>query len=188
MSSPRCRSAQPAMIAAPVAVPAANLVSGGVLCAVSLIASGGPLRLEMPKLPKIKMPSLPNIGMPSLPDLPSLPGLPNLPGQGKTEVEAKAKSAAKAVVKTTSKVKPRVESAVSSVSDSVKPRVRAAAGKVKTPFGSENAPSYSDIRGTRAPGVTISSGEGWKRFPARRMPGASLDGFKKMASEVKPRF
>lgn len=166
------------MIAAPAAAPAIGMLSGSVMCAVSLVASSGPLRLEMPKFPNIKMPGMPKL--PGMPSLPKMPDMPNLPGQGKTEAQANARQ--------TPKVTARASAGPvsASVPTGVKPRVRAASGKVKTPLGSENAPSLAELRGGNPAGVTLASGSGWKRFPVRRMPGASLDGWKKIASEIRP--
>lgn len=152
------RRPQPAVVLAPaLALPAAQALSGLVLCSASLL-SAPVLRVDLPKLPKI---SLPKISLPKI----SLPKLPNLPGQGKTEAEAKAA--------------PPKGKAPGPVAGGV--QVRVGAG----PKAAADAPSFSDLSG-RA-GVTVATpGSGWTRFPKKRMPGANLDAWKKMAQEIGP--
>jgi hypothetical protein len=150
---------QPAMIAVPLTAPAAGLVSGAVMCAVSLVASARPMQMEMPKMPKIEMPKMPNFSMPKI----------NLPGQGKTEAEAR---------------KPKVTGQVVRAPAPGTVKIRAAgSGGVAMPQGADAAPSFGDLGGKA--GVKIdaarTAGPGWKRFPDKRTPGAALDGFKEMA-------
>jgi hypothetical protein len=165
MFSPRRPNGQQptAMVAAPVALPAMGLLSGVVMCTASFVGSARQMQMEMPKFPK--MPA-----MPKMPSLPSLPKFPGLPGQGKTEAEAK-KSA------------PVVRAPPSSSGGRV--RVRVASGGVAVPEGAKSAPNYADITGKQSE-TAIAASSGWKRFPKKRMPGANLDGWKKIAKEIGP--
>lgn len=140
------RAQSPAMVPLAPAV-GAPLLSGAVLCAVSLVASARPLAIKMPKMPQL----------PKLPDL-------DLPNFGKK--------------------KPATPSGAAAVPGSVK--VRAATG-VKPATGAGDAPTLADITGQRTPG-SISAGEGWKKFPERRMPGANMDAWKEIAKGMKPTF
>lgn len=149
---------QCALIAAPAVLPAPGVLSGLIMCSASFAASVGTMQIELPKLPKL--PSLPNV---------SFPKLPNLPGQGKTEAEAKNPRSAP----------PR--------SSGVQVKVRAASGSggVAIPADAESAPNYADIVG-KASETAASGSSGYKRFPKRRMPGANLENWKKMAAEIGP--
>lgn len=165
MSSPRRPSRQqPAMIAAPAVLPAAGVLSGFVMCSASFVASAQTMQIEMPKMPKLPKIELPNV---------SLPKLPNLPGQGKTEAEAK-KSAP---------VPTRAPPTTSG--GQVKVRAASGSGAVPVPDDAASAPNYSDIVG-KANETANAGSAGYKRFPKKRMPGANLDSWKKMAAEIGP--
>lgn len=160
-TSPRRRNGQQcALIAAPLVLPASSVLSGFVMCSASFVASVQTMQIELPKLPKF----------PSAPKL-SLPKLPNLPGQGKTEAEAK---------------KPRNAPApTASPGTQVKVRAASGSGSVAVPADAGSAPSYADILGKANETATAGS-SGYKRFPKKRMPGANLDNWKKIAAEIGP--
>lgn len=73
------------------------------------------------------------------------------------------------------------------------PRVGSSSGvNVKVSVGrrggevGKDAPTMAELQKERgvvvgSSGIGLGGGEGWKRFPGRRMPGANLDGWKKMA-------
>ncbi len=151
MKSTVAESAKPAMVAVPLALPAAGALSGALMCAASLVVSSRPMQMELPKMPKVSMPKV------SLPKI----SLPKIPGQGKTEAEAK-KTAAKPVT-TRSAGTPKVRASSSVVSAEV-----------------PEAPTLADLTGE----AEASQQNTWKRFPGRRLPGANLDGWKKVASEL----
>lgn len=147
--------------AAPVVAAAAPLLSGAVLCAVSLVASARPLAFEWPKLPDFELPKL------ELPKL-ELPNL-DLPNFGKKDAApAKKKAPARSPV-TGGQV-----------------RVRPARGSGPTAQEGD-APTLADVVGQQSQD-TISAGAGWKRYPERRMPGANMDGWKKIAKDIAPKI
>lgn len=160
--SPRCNGRHYAMISAPAVLPAASALSGFLMCSASFVASAHTMRIELPKLPKL---SVPNI---------SLPKLPNLPGQGKTEAEAKKP-----------KIAPPRSAPPASAGGQVKVRAASGSGGVSVPADAESAPSYADILGKASETVATGSA-GYKRFPKKRMPGANLDNWKKIAAEIGP--
>lgn len=55
------------------------------------------------------------------------------------------------------------------------------------PRATKSAPTLAEVTGEVKRGATIGSAHGWKRFPARRMPGANMDPWKKIASEITPK-
>lgn len=130
----------------------APLLSGAVLCAVSLVASARPLALK-----------LPNVSWPKLPDL-------DLPNFGKKADKPKAgQTTAAKRVPSAGSVKVRVARGAAPTGDAV------------------NAPTLADIAG-QVSQDTIAAGAGWKKFPERRMPGANMDGWKKIAKDMAPKF
>lgn len=143
--------------------PLAPALTGGVLCAVSLAASREqPLVALQVKLPKVSLPkvSLPKVSLPKL-SMPKI-GLPkidiDLPNFGKKSPAAPKSAAA------TSVAAPPPGSV----------RVRAS-----------NLGNTTDAPNASAAAVdTIAPGAGYKRFPARRMPGANMEGWKKLAKDI----
>lgn len=79
--------------------------------------------------------------------------------------------------------KKKTQKAAASPSSDVK--VRAARGGV--PTGSQDAPTIDEITG-KVSQKTIDAGAGFKRYPQRRMPGANMDGWKKIAKDITPDF
>lgn len=110
--------------------------------------------------PEISLPALPKI---SLPDL----DLPNFGKKKDTPAGKKAAPAARAP-------------------PSGNVRVRPATG-VRAAGQSLDAPSLSDITGVQQQ-ERVGSAEGWERFPERRMPGANMDGWKKIAKDMAPKI
>lgn len=108
---------------------------------------------------QIEMPKLPKISLPKLPDINI-----DLPNLGKKKKEAAPKPTP--TRQTVGKVK-----------------VRAAKGVV--PSGSTDAPTLAEVTGQLTQD-TIKVGEGYKKFPGRRMPGANMDGWKKIAKDITP--
>lgn len=129
------------------------------MCAVSLVASARPLAIELPKIGLPKL-SLPKLSLPKLPEL-------DLPNFGKKKGPAAPKAAPRA---------PPVGDV----------KVRPAAGVVPT-GSSEDAPTLAELTGRTAQ-RTIGTGAGFKRFPERRMPGANMDGWKKIAKDMAPKI
>lgn len=113
---------------------------------------------------RIDMPKLPDIKLPEL----KLPQL-DLPNFGKKGGAAKAKPAVRTPA-------PR----------GVAVKVRAARGVVPTAAGATDAPSFADITG-EVKQDSIAAGAGYKRFPARRMPGAMMDDWRKIAKDIAPK-
>lgn len=69
-----------------------------------------------------------------------------------------------------------------------KPRVIPTNVKVRaasTGSSAVDAPTLADLTGEQGQD-SIATGEGYKRFPARRMPGANMDGWKKIAKDITP--
>lgn len=121
------------------------------------LAASQPLRIEFPTI------SFPKISLPKI----SLPKFElDLPNFGKKD--AAKKPVARAPRQATGGVV----------------RVRAARGVRSS--GSMDAPTLADLQG-KAAGNTIAAGDGWKRFPARRMPGANMDDWKKIARDMAPK-
>lgn len=104
---------------------------------------------------------MPKVSLPSLPKI-SLPSLPSLPKFGGKE--EKKEEAPPPRQRPTGNVRVRASGAMQAPSD---------------------APTLSDVTGS-APEVTIGPGEGWKRFPSRRMPGANMDGWKEIVKDITP--
>lgn len=144
--------------------PAAPALTGAVLCSISLAASRPQQNhttvLRINNLPKVNLPkiSLPKVSLPKLPDI-------DLPNFGKKGGTAPAK-------------------------DAPAPRARAPARDVKVrasnavPAANPDAPTADEIAG-RTSIDTIAAGAGYKKYPARRMPGANMDGWKDMAKDMK---
>lgn len=106
---------------------------------------------------------LPKISAPKLPDL-------DLPNFGKKKKPAESKQVP--VV--------RAPPAPGSV------KVRAAKGVIGS-VGSGDAPTLADVTGETSVD-TIAPGAGFKKFPARRMPGANMDAWKEIAKEIGPKI
>lgn len=94
--------------------------------------------------------------------LPSLPSLPKLGGKKQPATPSTPKA-------------PRVPR--------VNVKVRAASNVNVVP----DAPTLAELTG-KTKETTIGSGEGWKRFPERRMPGANMDRWKKISKEITPKI
>lgn len=139
--------------------------TGALLCAVSLAASRqdalAPTALQV-KLPKI--PEIPKISLPKVPKLPDI-NL-DLPNFGKKSDAPAPKAKAPTVPRTPTAPGARV-------------KVRAANAVIPSNPDAPSAPTLSDIT------AGAKKNDGWKRYPARRMPGANMGSFKEMAKGMK---
>lgn len=154
------KRSQSAMIPAPAAAAVGSqALTGAVLCAVSLVASGRPMAIDLPKLPKI---SVPNVSLPKLGDI-------DLPNFGKKEGKKPAKNSAQTA--------PRVRNS----------NVKVRAARSVVPTDSTDAPTLAEITGQQSQ-ESISAGDGFLRYPERRMPGANMDGWKKIAKDIAPKI
>ncbi len=145
-----------------MAAPVADAALRSALVAATAWLGTQVLAVDMPKieLPKI---SLPKVEMPKV-SLPKV-SLPSLPGQKKKDAAAKPEPPAARVV------------------DRTNVRVRAANIGVASP----DAPTLAELTGKQSQD-TIAAGDGWKRFPSRRMPGANMQGWKDIAKEITPKI
>lgn len=177
---------------------AAPAMTGAMMCAISLAASReATAPVTPPQVMQINLPKLPNIQVPKLP-VPNLPGIKlpelnlDLPNFGKKK-EKKEKTETKSKLE-----EPRelLEGPAGLEPKSDKKLVvrgsrPTSGGKVKIRVSSRvqpsnpNAPSARQVTGYKVPDP-ITSNDGWKRYPSRRMPGANMDGFKEMAKKVGP--
>lgn len=165
--------------------PVAPALTGAALCAVSFAASARAqavpatpvLQIKLPKLPNINLPDL-NIDLPNkLPSLPSLPSLPGLPKfGGKKDDSSSPKTEAKGKSNVSVKVSPKKGSSEQLPGSSIKVR---ASGAVRA--RNPDAPSVGALPGKS---LSIPSGDGYQRFPSRRMPGANMEGWKKIAGNM----
>lgn len=155
------RGAQTPAVAVAAAAPGGQLLFQAAMVATAW-AGQHVLAINMPK-----MPELPKVGLPKI----ELPGF--LPGGKKKAAgdapAAKAKAPPKPVIRQTN---------IGNV------KVRAASSSRAT----ETAPTLAEVTGETKGAASIGSAAGWKRFPARRMPGANMDPWKKIASEISPKF
>lgn len=148
-----------------LAAPAAPAITGTVLCAVSLAASAArPLQIKVPNMPKMpKMPTMPTMPKVQLPDI----DLPNF-GKKKDASAAKGKDATSATQRQqVGKVKVRAAKAVTT--------------------SNPDAPTVDELSG-RVNVKTIAAGQGYQRFPSRRMPGANMDSWKEIARDIGPKI
>ena len=151
-----------------VSAPVVDAATRSALIAVTAWLGARAMAIEMPKLPEMpKMPEMPEL--PKLPDLPkvSLPKI-SLPGQKKKESAEAAPTPAPV---------PRAPVPRGNVT------IRAANIGTATP----DAPTLAELTGQQSQD-TIAAGEGWKRFPSRRMPGANMENWKKIAKEIGPKI
>lgn len=143
-------------------IPAAQLTAappaaGALLCAVSLVASARPMAIQLPKLPELKLPKLPELDLPNF-------------GKKKGEDSSPKAKAAPARVP---------------VARGANVKVRAAKGVIAT-GSSPDAPTLAEVTGETTQD-TIAAGQGWKKFPERRMPGANMDRWKQVAKDITPK-
>lgn len=160
-TSPRRRAATatPA-VAIPLAAPVGERLIQCAVVASAAWLSAQTMAIEMPKMPEMPKVELPKIGLPKL-ELPTLGG--------------KKKEAAPPAPKKKVVAKPTVSA--------IGVKVRAAAtGPSAT---NVDAPTLAELTG-KTSDVVIGSGEGWKRFPARRMPGANMGRWKEIAKDITP--
>ena len=111
---------------------------------------------------EINFPKMPKISVPKLPDI----DLPNFGKKGENK-------SAKKTAATTARVK--------------NPNVKVRAAKGVVPTTSDNAPTLAEITGQQSQ-ESIAAGDGFLRFPERRMPGANMDGWKKIAKDIAPKI
>lgn len=187
------------MVSPALTAPLTPALTGAALCAVSFAASAQSrtspvqpmpaLQIKLPKLPDLSGMKMPDINI----DLPGgLPSLPNPLAKKDAKKDAKADAPEDGKSDETAKMKAKIPKKVgpTKVAQKQSPVFKGASGAVPVKVrvssavrpGTPDAPTFGQLPGKVAGAAPTGA---WQRFPSRRMPGANMEGWKKIASGMK---